>query len=100
VKSSVEDALAECGRHRVLHGTGPDGPTVAIRYDMVDEIVSLDGRAQYIVRTGATIDEAGAGAATEWAAAVRVAALRLTRWADRIEATLTRDNPRAHQLPD
>jgi hypothetical protein len=84
----VEDALYHCGRDRVLHREGRDGTAIAIRYDMPSGAASPDGVERYLVRNGATLDEAGREAATAFAAHLRARAREIGEWADRIERPL------------
>jgi len=85
----VEGALAACGRDRVLHRDGA-APSVAIRYDVPSGASSPDGVQRFLVRDGATLDDAGRQAATAFAAHLRVRAREIVEWADRIERALLR----------
>ncbi len=87
----VEDALAQCGRDRVMHREGGDGVAIAIRYDMPSGAASPDGIERYLVRKAPTIDEAGREAAAAFAAHLRARAREVTEWAERIERSLSRD---------
>ena len=89
MKSHIEDALAQCGRERVLHRDGVD-PSIAIRYDMPSGASSPDGIERHLVRKGATLDEAGHAAATAFALHLRARARETIEWAERIERSLAR----------
>ena len=84
----IEDALAQCGRDRVMHREGRDGVSVAIRYDMPSGAASPDGIERFLARSGATLDDAGRQAATAFAAHLRAKAREIVEWADRIEHAL------------
>jgi hypothetical protein len=87
----VEDALAQCGRDRVLHREGRDGVAIAIRYDVPGGAASPDGVERYLVRNAATLDEAGRQAAAAFATHLRTKAREIGEWAERIERTLARE---------
>lgn len=87
----IEDALAQCGRERVMHREGSDGVAVAIRYDMPSGAASPDGIERFLARSGATLDEAGRAAATAFAEHLRAKAREIVEWADRIERALSHE---------
>jgi len=88
--SHVEEAIAQCGRDRVMHREGKDGVAIAIRYDMPLSAASPDGIERHLVRKAATIDEAGREAASAFAAHLRARARETIEWAERIERSLAR----------
>ena len=92
---STEDALAACGRSRVLQRETPK-PSVAIRLD-VDRwdlpVASTDGTTKFLVRDGATLDEAGRAAARAFAERCRDIARGYTERATAIERALERGEP-------
>jgi hypothetical protein len=90
----VEAALYHCGRDRVLHREGRDGTAVAIRYDMPSGAASPDGVERFLVRNGATLDEAGREAAAAFAAHLRSRSKEIGEWADRIERALASEENR------
>lgn len=85
---AVEDALAACGRERVLHRDDSHGPSIAIRYDIDARVTSADGTERFLVRNANTLDEAGFAAARDFALRVREQAKAMDEWADRIERSL------------
>lgn len=87
---SVESALMQCGRERVMYREGRDGVSVAIRYDMPVAAASPDGIERFLSRMAPTIDEAGREAATAFATHIRARAREAIEWADRIERALAR----------
>lgn len=92
MKSNIENALHLCGRDRVLHREFGGAPSVAIRYDGPARIVSPDGTQAYLVRDGASLDEAGAAAAKAFAESIRNESKRLEAWAANIERALHVDD--------
>lgn len=90
MKSHIEDALHQCGRDRIMHREFGGPPSVAIRYDGPPRITSPEGTESYLVRKGATVDEAGEAAARAFAERIVEEAKRLTAWADRIVRALER----------
>ena len=91
MRSSIEDALAQCGRDRVMHREDSDSVAVAIRYDIPSGAASPDGVERYLVRNGATLDEAGREVAAAFAAHLRIRARETIEWAERIERSIARD---------
>lgn len=87
ISRPVEDALAACGRDRVMHRSDAE-PAVAIRWDGTPPITAPDGTERYLRRSGSTLDEAGRAAAQAFAQRIRDEARRLEAWADRIERPL------------
>ncbi len=94
----VEDALAACGRDRVMHREDKEGIAIAIRYDVPSSAAAPDGVEKFLVRKAGTIDDAGREAARAFAAHLRARARETTEWADRIERALAREGQRA-ELP-
>ena len=83
MKSSVEDALAECGRDRVFYNETQ--VSVAIRLgNMFNQPAE-----KWLVRKGSDMDEAGANVAIDFASAVRDEGQRLIEWSKRIRNLLT-----------
>ncbi len=87
ISGPVEDALAACGRDRVMHRSGPE-PAIAIRWDGEQRITAPDGTERYLRRSGASLDVAGRDAAKAFAERIREEARRLNAWADSIERPL------------
>lgn len=87
ISLQIEEALAACGRDRVMQRT-QGSPSVAIRWDVNGKVTSQEGTERFLVRDGATLDEAGKEAATAFAARIREQAKELAAWADRIEGHL------------
>jgi len=90
MKRHIEDALAQCGRDRVMQREGGNGISVAIRYDLPSGAASPDGVERFLVRSGTTLDEAGRAAASAFAVHLRSRARETIEWADRIDHALAR----------
>lgn len=81
---NVENALALCGRDRVLHRDDAT-PSVAIRWDGEARLTAPDGTERYLRRDGKTLSEAGSEAALAFAKRIREESQRLASWANSIE---------------
>lgn len=89
MKPHIEDALALCGRDRVMHREfGDQRPAIAIRWDEV-RVTSPDEQ-RFLVREADTSDEAGAAAARAFADRLEAIAKDLAAQAGRIRGTLGR----------
>jgi hypothetical protein len=93
MKRNIEDALAACGRDRVMQREFGAKPSIAIRFDPERRVVAADGTASFLVREADTLDEAGALAAAAFAARLREIATDLVAQAERIERALKAATP-------
>jgi hypothetical protein len=85
VKQTVENALALCGRDRVMQNE--IAKSIAIRWDD-PRVVHADGNERYLVRKGDSLDASGEAAARAFAARIREQAKQWAAWADHIDAAL------------
>lgn len=89
MKPHIEDALALCGRDRVMHREfGDQRPAVAIRWDEVR--ITAPDEQRFLVREADTLDEAGAAAARAYADRLAEMGRALQEQAGRIRGTLGR----------
>lgn len=87
MKDSTAEALAACGRDRVMHRSG-GRPAVAIRWDQ--ELVTSEDDQKYLVVEADTFEEAGREAAQRFAGRLRRLAKYYSDQASRIEYSLSK----------
>lgn len=81
------DALAACGRERVMERRGSE-PAVAIRW--ASDSPGIPRGEKWVYSDGGTFDGAGFSAASKFATELEERAKRLNEWAKRIRSAIDR----------